>query len=69
MSQNTTMRPPGPRIEPGTGQLPSAVTFFLTRAQRRALLKVLKVLGDDRSAALLTALGLDDNATNEIAHD
>ncbi|MFG0247106.1 MAG: hypothetical protein ACF8MF_13745 [Phycisphaerales bacterium JB052] len=51
---------PQPRIEHRTSHLPTAVTFFMTRGQRRALLDALKPVSDDRSRALLIALGLHE---------
>ena len=57
MTQNTTNPLPKPIPETNTGTLPSALTFFVTRAQRNAILRTLKRLSDDRSRALLIALG------------
>lgn len=56
-----------PRIEHNTDHLPSAVTFFMTRAQRRALLDRLGRISDDRTRALLIGVGLLEafNAQNE----
>ncbi len=51
---------PQPRIEHHTAHLPSTVTFFMTRGQRRALLDALKLLSDDRTRALLITVGLHD---------
>jgi hypothetical protein len=48
---------PAPTREADTGTLPSALTFFVTRAQRDAILRLLECLSDDRSRALLIALG------------
>jgi len=48
---------PIPRNEAHSGTLPSALTFFVSRAQRAAILRALKQLSDDRSRALLIALG------------
>lgn len=53
---------PQPRIEHRTTHLPSAVTFFMTRGQRRALLDTLKPVSDDRTRALLITLGLHDTS-------
>jgi hypothetical protein len=48
-----------PHIAPGApADAPSAVTFFVTAAQRAALLKRLRTLHRDRAAALLIALDL-----------
>lgn len=57
MTQTTTNPLPRPIHETSTGTLPSALTFFVTRAQRNAILRTLKRLSDDRSRALLIALG------------
>lgn len=57
MTQTTTNALPKPILETNTGTLPSALTFFVTRAQRNAILRTLKRLSDDRSQALLIALG------------
>lgn len=57
MTQTTTNPLPKPIPETSTGALPSALTFFVTRAQRNAILRTLKRLSDDRSRALLIALG------------
>jgi len=40
--------------------LPSALTFFVSVDQRRALLKALAAVSPDRTGALLMALGLVD---------
>ncbi len=65
MNENTRAELPGVEADRGRGRLPSAVTFFLTGAQRGAVLRLLGTLGDDRGAALLIALGLDDNGSDE----
>ncbi len=44
---------------PAKGDLPHALTFFLTRAQRAAALRALKRCDKDRAAALLKALRID----------
>lgn len=41
------------------GELPHALTFFLTRAQRAAVLRALKRRDKDRATALLKALRID----------
>ena len=41
------------------GDLPHALTFFLTSAQRTAALRALKRRDKDRAAALLKALRID----------
>ena len=45
---------------PHPDRLPDALTFFLTRAQRRAVLARLGVPAPARTRALLDALGLPD---------
>jgi len=47
-----------PKQEMNTDALPIAVTFFLTVSQRRLLLQSLKAYSDQRSRAILIALGL-----------
>lgn len=47
-----------PIVEHDTGALPSAVTFFLNTKQRRAGLGVLNEYSDDRTRAILMALGI-----------
>ena len=53
-----------PRTQPmpdiHKAELPSALTFFVTRAQRAALLRQLNLLSKDRNRALLIATGLID---------
>ncbi|MEZ6164217.1 MAG: hypothetical protein R3B67_07250 [Phycisphaerales bacterium] len=57
---NTTHEPLNtPIIEQGTGELPSSLTFFLTRDQRRAVLRSLSKLSKDRTRALLIAAGVE----------
>lgn len=53
---------PHPRPERGSGHLPDALTFFMTRAQRRRVLRALREHHNDRTRALLIALGLGDGA-------
>lgn len=50
-----------PRLAPAppAGAAPSSVTFFVTAAQRRAILARLRKVHRDRAAALLAALGID----------
>jgi hypothetical protein len=57
MKQKTHNGFPVPRLETHTGALPSALTFFVTRAQRIAIIDLLERFSDDRSRALLIALG------------
>ncbi len=47
-----------PIKEQSTESLPSALTFFLHTKQRRALLKALGAYSNDRSQAILIALGV-----------
>ncbi len=47
-----------PTKEKNTDKLPSAVTFFLHTKQRRALLKALSAYSNDRSQAILIAMGI-----------
>ena len=54
----TTQTPAPPKIEYDPGELPSALTFFVTYAQRRALLGALSAWSNDRTGALLMALGI-----------
>lgn len=57
--RNTTHEPlDQPCIEQGTGELPSALTFFLTRDQRKAVLRTLAKISDDRTRALLISTGV-----------
>jgi len=59
--RDTITHTPGPpRIEDDPGALPSALTFFVTVAQRRTLLETLSAWSCDRTGALLMALGLLD---------
>lgn len=53
-------RPPAPAAPTPPDLLPDALTFFLTRAQRRAVLARLNVNAPNRTAALLTLLGIPD---------
>lgn len=61
-------RPPVP--EPGEptarGSLPDALTFFLTRAQRGAVLARLGVDASRRTDALLAWLGLGDEPRTRV---
>ncbi len=49
-----------PIKEQSTESLPSALTFFLHAHQRRALLKALRAYSNDRSQAILIALGITE---------
>lgn len=58
-----------PRIEDHDGQLPSALTFFMPRAQRNMVLRALRVLAPDRTQALLLAVGVsaaESSADQEV---
>lgn len=58
--RNTTLEPLNqPIIEQGTGALPSALTFFMSREERAAVLRALAKLSNDRTRALLIAAGVD----------
>ncbi|GEM_PF-5289761 len=46
----------GAPVQPGG--LPDAITFFVTRAERNAVLRELRGIDRDRGRALLSALGL-----------
>ncbi|PCI10390.1 hypothetical protein COB72_03305 [bacterium] len=54
----TTIKQPTP--EHTTEKLPSALTFFMQTKQRRAVLDALSAFSNDRSQAILIALGLID---------
>lgn len=58
--RNTTHEPlRQPIIERGTGTLPSALTFFMTREERTAVLRSLAKHSNDRTRALLIAAGVE----------
>ncbi|MBL4591828.1 MAG: hypothetical protein JKY96_07700 [Phycisphaerales bacterium] len=50
---------PLPIDPPDDGSLPHAVVFFLTKEQRRLVLRVLRAIDSSRETALLGALGID----------
>jgi len=50
---------PQPIKEQSQNHLPSALTFFLTRDQRKQILRALKALNQDRTAALIKALNIE----------
>ncbi|GAB4385437.1 MAG: hypothetical protein Kow0022_11310 [Phycisphaerales bacterium] len=52
---------PAPAAPTPVGELPHPLTFFLTAAEREAVLAVLARHGDRRAAALLRALGIGTN--------
>ncbi len=47
---------PAPAVAPDAGELPHALTFFLTGAQRAAVLRALRRVDADRARALLRVL-------------
>ncbi|MEZ6242704.1 MAG: hypothetical protein R3B57_06635 [Phycisphaerales bacterium] len=49
---------PAPRDAGDAGELPHALTFFLTSAQRTAVLRALRRVDEDRARALLRVLGV-----------
>ena len=53
-------QPAQPKIERAPDRLPSAVVFYMSWSQRRALLNAIKPMSENRSRALLIALGLRD---------
>lgn len=52
------MSVPEPSPPPDPERLPSAVTFFLSAGQRRAVLAALRAIDRDRTRALLRVLGV-----------
>lgn len=50
-------RPPPPARGPSVDSLPASLTFFLTAAQRAAVLERLADVHTDRAVALIRALG------------
>ena len=54
-----------PKNEPNTHALPSAVTFYMSVQERRQLLRALKPLAQNRSQAILIAMGLIKNINEE----
>lgn len=52
--------PPAPEPPPAPGLMPASLTFFLTGAQRRAVLERLARIHRDRARALLGALRIND---------
>lgn len=55
---STNPGPPQPEQPIPTSELPFPLTFFLTAAQRAAILRKLSTLHEDRVTALLIALEL-----------
>jgi hypothetical protein len=60
--RRSTVAPPSPvpAPPPVPERLPASLTFFLTGAQRRAVLERLARIHRDRARALLDALRIDD---------
>ncbi len=54
-----TLAPPPAACAPALGEMPTALTFFLTAAERQAVLAALGELHADRTRALLLALDLE----------
>jgi hypothetical protein len=52
-------KPPKPAPPPDPAALPHPLTFFLTSAQRRAVLRALRRRHRDRATALLETLRID----------
>lgn len=50
---------PAPAPAGGQGELPHALTFFLTGGQRAAVVRALRRIDRDRVRALLRALGVE----------
>lgn len=51
--------PPAPAAPAPQSQLPHPLTFFLTGRERTEVLRALRVVHRDRTAALLRALGIE----------
>jgi hypothetical protein len=47
---------PQPKHEPNQSHLPAALTFYITKKQRTQILRALKALNPNRTAALMNAL-------------
>lgn len=56
--------PPHPVDPPDPDELPHALTFFLSRRERRDVLDALRRRHRDRARALLIALGLAPSRTH-----
>jgi hypothetical protein len=54
---------PTPAKPPEDAEIPHPLTFFVTRAQRRAILAALRAIDVDRSRALRTALRVERATT------
>jgi len=57
-AKRSTGAPPKPAPPPDPDTLPHPVTFFLTRAERRRVLRALRAIHADRRRALLVAIKL-----------
>jgi len=53
---------PQPIKEPNQSHLPAALTFFLTRDQRKQILRALKALDQNRATALIKALNINTDS-------
>ncbi len=51
--------PPAPAAPPSQGALPHPITFFVTGRERAEVLRALRAVHPDRTAALLRALGIE----------
>lgn len=51
--------PPAPAAPPPQAALPHPITFFVTGRERTEVLRALRALHRDRTAALLRALGIE----------
>lgn len=56
--RTTDLRTPKPATPTAPGDLPEAVTVFVTRSERTLVLRALRSIDPDRSEALLRALGI-----------
>ena len=63
MNHHTTV--PTPAAPHARGSLPDALTFFLTRDQRRQVLTRLNTTAPNRTTALLQALALSDPSRSQ----
>jgi len=56
--------PPSPAPAPDPNALPRPLTFFLSGAERKAVLRALRATHTDRRLALLRALSIADAQTS-----
>lgn len=61
-TDHATTGPKQPKPPPNPDRLEHALTFFVTSAQRRAVLARLRTHSDDRVRGLLIALGIAEPA-------